>query len=419
MRKFTALLCLLLAPMTLVMLAQTTKTDRQLLTDAIALLDQVSDTSSEWTSAQRNAFRNGESAIRTARDQRPNPTTPPPTTPPPTTPPPTAPTGTGPAITQVSGSLTHGGTATISGARFGSKPTAAPIKYDDFQNLAIGQNLNANGWEVEGYHAPVAANTVLRPGTPFTKNAHSFFEQNISWTVGGDTSNFHLTGLTNTKYYMDFWHYITTDSNPQPSNIKPWRLHQVSAGSPNVYFGFAGPSASDTVFGTDGTDSNISGYFGSTDNGVSIPLSGSDWYKHWLHFQIMLDVGTPGQANGSLITYLNGKLRMNYKKNAAVLAAGYRNFPELYLGNYVRSDPHGNTHAYFDSVYVDGSWAHVEIGNNAVYANCTQREIQVANTWADGTITVALNRGAFSTLSSQYLFVVDSNGTVSPGFQLN
>jgi hypothetical protein len=323
-----------------------------------------------------------------------------------------------PTVSGVSGSMAHNSQLTISGSSFGTKPAAAPIKHDDFQNLAIGQNLNANGWRTSGYLPPVAYNGFLRSGTPFTRNAHSEFQNGISYLQGGDVSNFYLTGLTNTRYYIDAWHYMTTEGTPEPQNIKPWRLHQANAGEPNAYFGFAGPSADDTGFGRDGTPISDSGYFGSSDNGVGIPLRGSDWYNHWQHLQILIDVGTPGSANGTLITYVNGALRVNYRNNIRVIASGYSNFPELYLGNYIRSDPHGTTHAYWESVYVDGSWARVEVGNNASYAACTKRETQIPTSWSSNSISVRVNRGSFPSLDGLYLFVVDATGTPSPGYRL-
>lgn len=325
----------------------------------------------------------------------------------------------GPAVSSVSGTLSHGSTVTISGSGFGTKPTAAPLKYDDFQNLAMNDDLAVNGWRTSGYHRPRASNQFLRPGTPYTRNAHSFFEANISYAQAGDVSNFYLTGLTATKYYIDAWHYITTTSGVMPSNIKPWRLHQVNAGAPNAYWGFAGPSAGDTGFGRDGTSITDSGYFGSNDNGVRIPLPGSAWYNNWQHLQIMLDVGTPGSTNGSMIAYINGRLRLNYRSNIRVIAPGYANFPELYLGNYVRSDPHGDTHAYWESVYVDSSWARVEIGNNANYADCTIRETQIPSSWTGNSISVRLNRGGIANLGAAYLFVVDANGNPSAGYRLD
>lgn len=81
MKQWTGLVLCVAAASVSVLLAQTTRSDRDLLTDALALMAQVKDTSSEWTAAQRTAFRNAEAKIQTARDQRP--TTPPPPPPPP------------------------------------------------------------------------------------------------------------------------------------------------------------------------------------------------------------------------------------------------------------------------------------------------------------------------------------------------
>lgn len=317
-----------------------------------------------------------------------------------------------PQISSVTGPVVHGATGTVTGSNFGTKPLAAPVKYDDFQNLSVGQNLSANGWRTSGYRPPVASNACLRTGTPFTRNARASFLSGIDFSQAGDVSNFFLTGLTQTRYYLDFWVYFTGSGTPEPQNIKPWRLHQNNAGAPNAYFGFAGPSTDDTGFGRDGTSISDGGWFGSSDNGVGRSLSGADWYR-WNHFQILLDVGTPGSTNGTLITYVNGQLRMNYRSNIRVLASGYANFPELYLGNYIRSDPHVDTFACWESVYVDSSWARVELGNSPTYTQATQREIQRATSWATDRIDVVWNRGNLT--GTLYAYVCTEANICSPG----
>jgi hypothetical protein len=326
----------------------------------------------------------------------------------------------GPAIGSVAGTLTHGASITLRGSRFGTKPAAAPVKFDDFQNLAVNRPLSDNGWDCDEApdHSPVASTMRLRPGTPSTRNAR------CTWTHN-DASSFGLWHSgTWTRVYFDGWMYFECLADPQPQNCKPIRFHQAGSGSPNAYLNFYGPTGSDSLAaGRDGVTGGPadSGWFGSYPaNGIG---SGNDvparvFYNNWVHIQLLAHVGTPGVANGSWIIYLNSRLRWNRRGNIYLLMPPHTGWPELYFGNYVRSDPHGTTHAHWECAYVDNSWARVEIGDNANYNNCTHREIQIPSGWSDSSVTVTLNRGSFGPSAAAYLFVVDGNNTPSAGYPI-
>lgn len=72
---------------------------------------------------------------------------------------------------------------------------------------------------------------------------------------------------------------------------------------------------------------------------------------------------------------------------------------------------------YLDDIYLQfGTQARVEIGNEAVYAACTQLEVQIPTLWADGSITVDANLGgSFAGDTSLYAYVIDGSGVVSAG----
>lgn len=318
------------------------------------------------------------------------------------------PSGAGPAITGVSGATAHGGTLMIAGARFGAKPTAAPVKYDDFQNLTVGQDLSANGWQTAGGVHPKASTTKLRSGTPYTKNALAEFKSSIPFGQGGDASNFYLTGQAFKQGYLDAWIYTHVVSGT-PGNQKPIRWHATGAGQPNLYLNLYQPPGSDNVCGgRDGMSYNDSAWCDT-----------SAFYENWRHLQYALDIGSGSTtADGTIRAWVDGKLVYDHSK-VPVWAGGAAGIPELYIGNYLRTDEGASLQNSWESVYVDNSWARVEVGSAATYAGSTHREIQVPSAWSDGSITVKLNRGSFSTLSGAYLFVVDATGVASPGFRLN
>lgn len=87
---------------------------------------------------------------------------------------------------------------------------------------------------------------------------------------------------------------------------------------------------------------------------------------------------------------------------------------EIWLGEYVQE----NTVTYtsrFDDVYIDDSWARVEIGNNSSYGSCTHREIQVPVSWNESNISLEVNQGSLPSNTDLFLFVVDESGNASGG----
>lgn len=331
------------------------------------------------------------------------------------------------AITSTSGTKSHGSSVTISGAQFGTKSAAAPVKYDDFQT---GASFVANGWTVEGAHTPAFSTAELRSGTPFTRNGECYFERGISGGAGGDTSNFHLTGLTQTTYYLDFWTRVNASGGPPwPQNLKFIRLHQAGAGASNAYLGWNAADATGTVqdhWILIGEDLNPSGSHGDVE-GTNTTIGYDMVYNTWVHFQMLVKIGTPGGSNGTLIVYVNGSQESPadnprtpdwYTGTFPWLVNTETNFPEAYFGNYVRSDDHVDVKQYWESVYFDNSFCRVEIGDNASYESCTHREVWVPSAWANGSITATVNRGSFASNASVYLFVVDANNNATAGYPI-
>lgn len=70
-----------------------------------------------------------------------------------------------------------------------------------------------------------------------------------------------------------------------------------------------------------------------------------------------------------------------------------------------------------DDVYVDTTWARVMVGNASTLASSTHREIQIPTTWITTSISVVWNQGTFEDYETVYLFVVDSDGNVSDGYE--
>jgi hypothetical protein len=89
----------------------------------------------------------------------------------------------------------------------------------------------------------------------------------------------------------------------------------------------------------------------------------------------------------------------------------------LALGAYGQATAAG-FQSYYDDVYIDNTLARVEIGDAPDYASATHREIQIPSSWSDGHIEATLHLGSFPATAGLYLYVVDAEGRVSPGFPL-
>ena len=85
------------------------------------------------------------------------------------------------------------------------------------------------------------------------------------------------------------------------------------------------------------------------------------------------------------------------------------------VANFVPGD---TTAVFIDDMYIDNTRAHIEIGNNPIYTSSNHREMQIPISWssAGNNIQFTVNKGSFASGESVYLFVVNENGAVSPGY---
>jgi hypothetical protein len=319
-------------------------------------------------------------------------------------------------IANVSGTIRQGESITISGSAFGTKPTAAPLKFDDFQTVAMGADIitsKAKGpaWMVRGWrnvHDPIASASRLRPGTPYTRNMMSH------WTAPHPESSSSIALLDQaiTTLYLDAWifnDYTSGVKSGSPENVKHVRLHAGDISAPNLGFTDVGPRG-ETFYEVAGDalarDYSLSGY-----------ATAREMYGAWVHVQWMFDVGSGrGACNGKVRMYINGALRRS-ANDACLTGNANSSYPQLFIGNYVRTDDYrGDVYSWWDTLYVDTSWARVELSNNANYGKATHREIQMPSAWSPTSVTATVNRGSFSANESVYVHVCTSTDACSRGF---
>jgi hypothetical protein len=67
-----------------------------------------------------------------------------------------------------------------------------------------------------------------------------------------------------------------------------------------------------------------------------------------------------------------------------------------------------------DDIYVDTSWARIELADAPLYADITQTELQpLLASWSPTSASFRLNQGSFSPGSTAYLYLTDQDGNVN------
>src|SRR5687768_10414017 len=128
----------------------------------------------------------------------------------------------GPVINGLSGSLADGATVQVSGSGFGTKTTAAPLKWDNFEAGANGSGL-AN-WDYFGTR-PTYSSTVRRNKSNLSARAN--------FVNGAWNSAFGVDGRHLPQIYIDAWYWF--DSGPPYSrNHKPLRLMSGGGAEPHL-----------------------------------------------------------------------------------------------------------------------------------------------------------------------------------------
>lgn len=327
------------------------------------------------------------------------------------------------------GSLSHGSQVVISGNDFGTKSTAAPIRWDNFEDNTTGQSIGtATSWWVDVEHTNKVTVSTLNQRTGSAKNVRAYGDYTDGMAIAYKNSvGFSATGKILVCLWIRFdWGtaYPNVDGGHQ---VKTWRVaNSIAANGGATYPDFANfthkyasPSEQSYFQNHRGTDSNTQYW---THNYISDDT--------WFYMMLIADYGTAGESDGSWRGYL-GKSgsainSTPVQTNVEVINSGYGNIDSIKLDNYIGNcdDAEGmvectdptEVELYYDDIYIDNSWARVEIGDQDTYANCTHREIQIPAAWSATEITVTANTGSFGAGDSVYVFVVDEDGVASAGY---
>lgn len=305
-----------------------------------------------------------------------------------------------PVINSVNGIASQGSTISISGSGFGSKPTAAPVLWDDFEQGTAGtiiQNRNAaiGKWDTGSGSENVRYST----STPYAGRMaaeHDF----VSAYNASLSKNF-----TFQRLYMDFWIY--TDYRDKKSrNFKPWRFYGGSDDSLQlVWAWYCDGQALNRYDGSGGL--NVNDWPGNTYPNRS-----------WQHVQVIYQQSDPNKANGTVRHLIDGVVS-GLNSDAVITRASNSQFNQIRIGHYWAQDAisgcpaNSGATVKIDNVYIDTSWARVELGNASTYAASRVREVQIPVSWSSNQVQVKLNAGRFTQGDTAYLYVTDVNNVTN------
>ena len=349
------------------------------------------------------------------------------------------PPATGPTITQVLGAVTHGQAITIVGHGFGRKPHAAPVFWDDFTGGTEGKPVGEIGCQhnTNSLYGPNHRDNFVPVYDAEITRGRS--DRSCVLHFGGtgieqSANNLQIPDDFGREFYLDFRYRYTHLDALHPGNIKRFRLDRSGH-----YDALIGQTSLDPLTGQGGsllTSDHMTGLvpqpqgedtpqiYGPTGMQFEfVQAWGDPWddpahiENTWMHYQLAARMNTaPGVLDG-VVSYSRNCREKRVHGWCFSTTTPVETFRNLNLGNYGYATVPLGWQARFATVYVDASWARVEIGDRPVYGECTQRQILYCTAWApDGTrIQALVHGGDFADGAALFLFVVDPAGTPSAG----
>lgn len=343
------------------------------------------------------------------------------------------------------GVLSAGATVTLYGSGFGVKSPAAPVLFDDFEQHAA-DFVFASGWEAVGgtvdapapwgdwYYSGTSASNLYRPVVTVTdsfavdgRGKVLRYRQPTPTPTSYMQFEFEPTG----KIFMDMDSKIGLFGDAVGiDNGKPLRITYNNDSYTCLYYNYwCGPSgkwgsAINNSLG--GIDPDILPYVWFNQSGPEAFADGL--MSEWFNWQFCYEEGSaPGELDGYMKNYFNCRIsgeRSDWPDRPAHIAP-YR-FNSLHIGGQAVTTGSGEctasasagAYTYWDHIYLDTTWQRIEIGNNAVYDNCTERTIQIPAAWNQGEITFTARTNEFHDGDNVWVFVVDENNVPSEGYPM-
>jgi hypothetical protein len=335
-----------------------------------------------------------------------------------------------PSITGLSGTAADRASITVLGSSFGSNVLDIEWTGDNIETGLVGENFSKSSWTVDG----TSGGTAFYPSKYSDAMAHSGTKSIISQypeeSYYGCGYRYDYGSEFGT-IYATWWSYF--DHVDSLGQWKKWRLSSGPA-----YTKYNADICEYDWYEADGSQRQALMMLSCDIENYEQCYPDSNYGYRWIKTQpvktwVRTEVygresSEPGTRDGVYIVkiYPEGQSPMSIVDwEGTVITRGegvterwrYMKF-QNYWGNIQGGDG-TKEKIYIDDIFIQiGSQARVEIGDNATWANCTHKEIQIPSAWSSSSITATVNQGSFKNGDSAYLFVVDGDGNVSNGYPI-
>lgn len=313
-----------------------------------------------------------------------------------------------PLIQNLSGTVTHNNTITLTGTGFGSNALDLEWTGDAIEAGALGNNFSKSGWNNNWGWENAKYATDQRHSN--SKSLKCVPLPATSWNCAFSYKlpNPVTAGQT---LYMTWW--VRKDS---ASNTGQWKMLRLS-GNETIMDG----SQQMTLFNWPGSQYQLV-VDPSTSNDQSFwlpsnvfPNGDNSWYR----MELMLKASGTGQTNGSAtVSRYDGSAFNTYSTSLKTHTSSGSTYSYVIFQNY-EGNGMSSSALWFDDILIQkGSPARIEICNRSTWSSRNHCEVQVPTAWSTGSISFSTKLGAFGIGQTAYLYVIDSGGAVSSSFPI-
>jgi len=339
-------------------------------------------------------------------------------------------------ITGVSGSLQNGQSVTITGSNFGThgdfgrSETFINAAWNDFSvslddgNLARSQQVDtAVKWTVQ--------TTGARPN-PAGKYARKRYDLANIGDIGRLGSLEHVVSGSGARFYTSFW--LKTGLNNLMTGGKFYRQYFDSFD----YYITMGPGTTDeegelTGFSSNPGSPSPTSIYGSALGSVFSP--GETWRRiellvclngcasifgsnDYVEFRVN-GVRVNRRGSGLPSNHISAEGSSSNEREGWVMGvSGEADGHTIDIGNMIDDGTENGgagdvtlSHYDYSDVFIDYTFSRVMLSSASTCAAITSAEMQIPTAWGSNSITVKLNRGAYLSDASLYLYVFNDNNT--------
>ncbi|BCS97087.1 hypothetical protein DSLASN_27190 [Desulfoluna limicola] len=332
--------------------------------------------------------------------------------------------------------LIHGSEYYIIGDGFGRRmdpdPDSEPDEADplypraDFESLDVGAKLP----ETDSWWVDRSNQSYISTSSTNQRHRHSNVNIEAHMITGARSAQAWRNDIGFAKMgkvYVNLWlkYQFARDNTDPDYQIKTFRVAaNVESNASTTYPDFA-------FFIWPNQDGSITRqYYHNHGTGETHYFDQNLVDGEWYNLILQIQLGDVGKANGRWIGWMSQPNKPYLVIDSQWPNAEYNllgNIGEkinsFYLMNYMKCEADEGLDAwvkfYYDDIYIDSSWARVEIGDAKIYNECTHREIQYSLKWprlqaaSRDIIKIKVNQNALPYNQIQYLFVIDEDGNIS------